>query len=66
MRLRKGIALLSLYKFKIAKRRTVSTKQIKKALQNSQLKAVYVAMDAEHKATKPLVEIINKQSLPIC
>ncbi|AMP20316.1 50S ribosomal protein L7Ae/L30e/S12e/Gadd45 [endosymbiont 'TC1' of Trimyema compressum] len=57
---------MSLDELKIAKRRTVGTKQTKKALQNSQLKAVYVAMDAEHKVTKPLVEIINKKGLPIC
>lgn len=57
---------MSLDSLREAKKRTVGSKQTKKALENSQLKEVYVAMDAEHKVTKPLVEIANKQGLPVC
>ena len=56
---------MSLDDLKKAKRRTVGSKQTRKALIGGHLEAVYIAMDAERRLVRPIIEAAKELDIPI-
>ena len=56
---------MSLDDLKKAKGRTVGSKQTRKALIGGHLEAVYIAMDAERRLVRPIIEAAKELDIPI-
>ncbi len=56
---------MSLDIIKNAKRRTVGTKQTKKALEKEQLIGIFIAMDAERRLIKPVIVAAKELGITI-
>ena len=56
---------MSLDDLKKAKGRAVGSKQTRKALIGGRLEAVFIAMDAERRLVKPIIEAAKELDIPI-
>ncbi len=56
---------MSLDRIRLARKRTIGTNQTTKALQQGQAEVVYVAKDAEHRVTAPIVSLANQRGLNV-
>ena len=48
-----------------AKKRTIGTKQTKKALEQGLLSGVFIAMDAERRLIKPVMAAAKEKGIPV-
>ena len=56
---------MSLDIIKEAKRRTIGTRQTSKALNKGELTGIFIAMDAEHRLVRPIIEAAKELDIPI-